>query len=257
MSPISPQYRAREIARYTCLRAFAGRQSIKSGVFDATSLNLQTLTPPAPYVTIYGAQGVQEFFVPIGSLLTKSTTDPTKVKVYQGLGANANAVQTLTETGTPTGGTFTLSYGGQTTAPIPFNASAAQVASALQALSSIGSSANLTTAGGPFPGSAITVTFGGLLGNQPQPVMTANSAGLTGGATPTVTPTVTTAGSTAESIVGVFDGPDRDFFGNTNVGYDEPIPIYFHSCSFDISKIQNWAQYGAAAMAALPSCTFF
>ena len=38
----------------------------------------------------------------------------------------------------PTGGTYTLTFGGQTTAPIPFNAADTAVESALQALSSIG-----------------------------------------------------------------------------------------------------------------------
>ena len=32
------QYRNREIARLTCLRAFAGRDSIASAVFDASTL---------------------------------------------------------------------------------------------------------------------------------------------------------------------------------------------------------------------------
>src|SRR5262249_41925037 len=51
----------------------------------------------------------------------------------------ADEVQTVTLTGNPTGGTFTLTFSGQTTAAIAYNASAATVQSALQALSSIGS----------------------------------------------------------------------------------------------------------------------
>src|SRR5262249_33917430 len=46
--------------------------------------------------------------------------------------------QTVRVNGAPTGGTFTLTFSGQTTAPIAFNATAAQIASALAALSTIG-----------------------------------------------------------------------------------------------------------------------
>ena len=67
--------------------------------------------------------------------------------------ARVNDVQTLSLSGNPTGGTFTLSFGGQTTAAIPFNATAAQVQAALQALSSIGAG-NVACAGGPLPGTA-------------------------------------------------------------------------------------------------------
>ena len=50
---------------------------------------------------------------------------------------------TVTLTNTPTGGKFTLSYGGQTTVDIAYNASAAVIQSALVALSTIGT-ANAT-----------------------------------------------------------------------------------------------------------------
>jgi len=106
----------------------------------------------------------------------------------------ANEVQSVSISGAPTGGTFTLTFGGQTTAGIAYNATAAQVQSALEALSSIGSG-NVSCSGGALPGSAVSVTFQGTLGNTDHPLMTANSAGLTGGTSPTVTVTQTTAGS--------------------------------------------------------------
>lgn len=235
------QTRSREVARATCLRGFSGRDNIMSAVFDASTLT---------------ADGNGRYIVPIGSFITKSTTDPTKVKIYAGAGTDQNDVQTVTITGTPTGGTFTLTYGGQTTAAIAYNASAAAVLAALVALPNIGSSANVDTSGGALPGSAVVVTFQGELGNSVQPVMTADGAGLTGGTTPAVTVTHTTPGTTAEHIIGVFDGPDRDFFGNT-VGDDEPVPIYFQNCVFDITKLPQWVQYGVAAQAALRTCSFY
>lgn len=53
--------------------------------------------------------------------------------------AATDEVQLVTIDGGPTGGTFTLTFDGQTTAPIAFNASAGVVESALKALSNVGS----------------------------------------------------------------------------------------------------------------------
>jgi hypothetical protein len=101
----------------------------------------------------------------------------------------ANEVQTVTLSGA-TGGAFTLSFKGQTTAAIPFNATAAGVRAALGALSTIGSS-NLAvsgSAGGPY-----TVEFHGSLAHTAVPQLTADSSALTPpGAT--VTPATTTEG---------------------------------------------------------------
>jgi hypothetical protein len=257
MSPISPLYRAREIARTTCLRHFAGRQSIKSAVFDAQVLTLTTLTNPVQYTNIYGSNltAVQVYNVPIGTFLGESPNDVTKVAPYTGWGSNINDTQTLAETGTPTGGTFTLTFNGQTTAAIAYNATAAQIATAVGALSNVGSG-NISGVGGPLSGSNVALTFIGLLASMPQNLMTANAAGLTGGSLPNVTVTHTTTGSFAQHILGVYDGPDRDFFSNV-VAADEAVPVYYHSCVFDVSKLQNWLLYGTIAKAALTTCEFY
>lgn len=106
-------------------------------------------------------------------------------------------VQTITITGTPTGGTFTLTFDGQTTGNIAYNASAATVDTALEALSNI-AAGEVVCAGGNLPGTPVTVTFANGLARENVPEMTANSASLTGGTTPTVTVTTTTAGYGAE-----------------------------------------------------------
>lgn len=231
----------RQISRATCLRHFAGRDSGKSGVFDASTLS---------------ANSEGFFNIPIGSFLTSSVGhDPTKVKIFQALGTNANAVQTLTVTGTPTGGTFKLSYNGLTTAAIKYNATAAEVAAALAALTNIGA-LNVSTSGGALPGATVLIEFKALLGNIPQNLITVSEEAFTGGATPKAAVTTTTPGTTAEKIIGVFDGPDKDFFGTVEAD-NEPIPIYSHACSFDVSKLQNWNLYGTAAIAALPTCEFY
>ena len=57
-----------------------------------------------------------------------------------------------------TGGTFTLTFNGQTTAPLPFNATAAQIDAALEALSNIGAD-NIQTSGGPVNTANVNVFF--------------------------------------------------------------------------------------------------
>jgi hypothetical protein len=106
--------------------------------------------------------------------------------------SGTNAVQTIATTGTPTGGTFTLTFEGRTTAPIAFNATAAVVQAALEALPNIGTG-NVLGGGGPLP-TGVTLTFQNALAKRPIAPLTANSAGLTGGASPTATVAQTTPG---------------------------------------------------------------
>jgi hypothetical protein len=87
-----------------------------------------------------------------------------------------------------TGGTFTLTYSGQTTAAIAFNADAATVKTRLIALSNI-DHADVSVSGGPLPGTPILVEFTGLLAHTNVAQMTADSTLLTGG---THTATITT-----------------------------------------------------------------
>ncbi|MGQ0774548.1 MAG: phage tail tube protein [Pseudonocardiales bacterium] len=103
-------------------------------------------------------------------------------------------VQTITVTGVPTGGTFTLTLSGQTTAPIAYNATAATVQTAIAALANVGTG-KVTCTGGPLPGTAVTATFSGTLGDVAQ--MTRTSS-LTGGTTPDVTIATTTPGLSIE-----------------------------------------------------------
>ncbi|MEU7338711.1 hypothetical protein [Streptomyces sp. NPDC007074] len=100
-------------------------------------------------------------------------------------------VQTVTITGGPTGGTFTLTFNGQTTSSIVYNAAASAVQSALEALSNIapGDVTVTGSTGGPY-----TVTFGGgAYDGTDVPQMTA-TASLTGGTSPAVAVATTTSG---------------------------------------------------------------
>jgi hypothetical protein len=67
--------------------------------------------------------------------------------------------------GFPTGGTFTLTFGANTTSALNWNATTAQVQAALQALASIGSNNCLVTG---VPGEYYIVTFVGTLAAAPQ-----------------------------------------------------------------------------------------
>ncbi|HEY3726036.1 MAG TPA: S8 family serine peptidase [Solirubrobacteraceae bacterium] len=80
--------------------------------------------------------------------------------------------QTISIGGSPTGGTFTLFWQGPvagpapspipSTAPIPFNATAAAVQTALQAMpGGIITATDIAVAGGPLPGTPVTVDFVG------------------------------------------------------------------------------------------------
>ena len=117
---------------------------------------------------------------------------PGKEDVY--LSSGTNETQSVTITGMPTGGTFTLTYGSDTTDDIDFDATPAEVQAALEALDSIGEG-NVVVSGGPLPDTALSVVFIGKLASQSLAAMTASSTDLTGGTTPTVTVAQTTDGA--------------------------------------------------------------
>ncbi len=115
-------------------------------------------------------------------------------------GTGAADVQTISITGTPTGGTFALAFQGAITTALAYNASAANVQAALRALSTIGSG-NVTCTGGSLPGTPIVCTFSGALAAGLQPLITTESGDLTGGTSPTVTVTHSTPGLPSNTIL--------------------------------------------------------
>lgn len=113
--------------------------------------------------------------------------------------ACCNAVQTIAETGSPTGGTFTIHGtppGGsqKTSGSIAYNASAATMQTALTASTMYGSG-NVSCTGGPLPGTAIACTFQGAYASMAVTLMSLNTKSLTGGSSPNVTFANTTTGS--------------------------------------------------------------
>lgn len=101
--------------------------------------------------------------------------------------------QQIAITGSPTGGTFTLTFDGQTTSTIAYNANSAAVKTALEALSNVEAD-SITATGGALPGTPVVVIFGGQYAGVNIPQMTGNAAGLTGGTTPAVVITTVNQG---------------------------------------------------------------
>lgn len=141
-----------------------------------------------------------------GIVGSDSSVTITAAPGFYALVASTNEVQSVKVNAT--GGTFTLTFGGQTTAAIAYNANATtgapSVRAKLEALSTIGTG-NVSVSGGPGNSGGTTpyvVTFIGDLGGQDVAALTANAASLTGGAG-TVTVTTTTQGSVTPTYVTV------------------------------------------------------
>jgi hypothetical protein len=97
------------------------------------------------------------------------------------VGHKSNEIETIRVNAT--GGTFTITYGGETTAPIEYNASAGEVQTALEALPSL--TGNVSVTGGPGGtggGTPYTLLFGGTLAETSITPVTTDRSALTGGA---------------------------------------------------------------------------
>lgn len=134
--------------------------------------------------------------------LVKVVSDKLDTALLVGHGSATSEVQTVTVNGSPTGGTFTLTFRGATTSGLAYNAAAATVQTALQGLATIGAS-NATvagSAGGPY-----TVTFAAALASMAVDEMTADGSSLTGGTAPNVTVVTTTEGEASNGITGLIN----------------------------------------------------
>lgn len=175
------------------------------------------------------------------------------VSGYSGtLTAATTGVQTLTRTGTISGGTFTLTYDGQTTTALQFNDTAATVQTALRALTTIGGS-NITVAGGPISTTTFTFTWAANLASQTIQPMTVTSS-LTGGGT--VAMATTTAGSPAYVSAGLYSSwtTIHDTGNLTHVGaYEVWARVYDNAVSTDLYKASLQFDYGTGDLASTAS----
>lgn len=105
----------------------------------------------------------------------------------------------LVITGSPTGGTFTITYGAQTTDAIPYNATAAEIEAALIALSNIGPN-DVRCYGSSLPEGTITIHATGALGGANlTPPTTTDS--LTGGSSPATAVSTLQAGGASFTTI--------------------------------------------------------
>jgi hypothetical protein len=106
--------------------------------------------------------------------------------------------QTATINGSPTGGTFTLSAGGNTTTALAYNAAASAVQTAVRAFGGIFSTVTVTgSGGGPY-----TITFPDATSNvsSASAPFSADGSLLTGGTSPSVTVVPTGAGGSDTNL---------------------------------------------------------
>jgi hypothetical protein len=144
-----------------------------------------------------------------------------------------DSVQTVTITGTPTGGTFTLSSGGNSTSQA-YNAAAATVQTAIQAWGGIYATVTVSgSAGGPY-----TITFPAIstgVAGEAAP-FTVNQTALTGGTAATSKATVVKsgAGGTDSLLRGIGGDWSQAAYG---VGMDITIKVSNEANYYDGS---NW-----------------
>jgi hypothetical protein len=126
--------------------------------------------------------------VPVGARFTVNTANNSITYTVTGR-TGTNEVQTV-NIEDANGGTFTLNYEGEETANIAYDAANSAVATALEALSTIGAN-NVTVNGGPGPDTDWAVTFTGTLADTDCELMIADGTNLTGNSTNvTVTETI-------------------------------------------------------------------
>lgn len=118
---------------------------------------------------------------------------------------SANDVQTATITGTPTGGTFTVTgvnpaTGATFSTTQAYNATGATLQAALLAILGTGNVTVTGSAGGPY-----VVTYTGAYAAQPMPVLAYTNA-FTGGTSPAIANVHTTTGRTAGTYAAYASG---------------------------------------------------
>lgn len=208
-SPNHPDGTATETNTYGCI-ADSSSGALRPLPLQDVELSLPTAFPYAgagtPETPVYAA-GIfanDPVFSLEGGNQTLGGPDQNNTELYMAayywvLGA-ASQVNTLTMSG-GTGGTFTITVDtmtagvpdgtSQTTSAIAYNASAATIDAALEALSNVGAG-DVTCAGGPINTTPVTLTWGGALANQSIHVYVTWKGTLTGTASRYLTSSVTT-----------------------------------------------------------------
>lgn len=129
--------------------------------------------------------------------------------------AEVTEIQTLTMTGTPTGGTYTVTFDSKATAAIAYDADGPTLQAALRLIPGLEQVTVSTAGSSPDYTHTVTMTAApAAVGTDSPPQFTANSASLTGGSSPTMTPATTTPGTADEWNLGPTELLARTFTVN-------------------------------------------
>lgn len=168
-----------------------GANRITSGELDVTS----TLTFDA-----YASRALTEFNN--WAATTQRLVRLEFLGPADGIEAGANEVQTLSTTGTPAAGDFTLVVLGQTTAAIAYNASASDIQTAINnALAVLGTGHTVGVTGGALPTNAPITFSGAQVSGRDIPAITVGTNSLTGGTAPAPAIAQTTPGRSGRRSV--------------------------------------------------------
>jgi len=215
-----------------------------SAAFPATSRNYVTLDETTE--DIMDCTGQELLLELLTGRIARLTLDfDGDPNIIAGLTAGAFGVaaapaggtsETQTLTITATGGTFSLTVSvganSQTTAPLPFNATSADIEAAIAALSNVGPG-DITVAGdGPH-----VFTFGADLGSQDVQLITVNTFGLTGG---TGTNVVTVSGVGRTHPISRLSGFTLPYF-TFYVGFrdSDEQPVIFKNAVVDSLRVRS------------------
>lgn len=236
--------------RYALPRPEILSYPLETNVIDSVVLNASGVAPD-----VSGPYLLRRYLV-AGTVLSKRTDNT--YEAYTGAtDVAAGSVWTVTMVGPPTGGTFALSVdtetgSGQSTPQQPFNVSAANLQTALRALSNVGG----TNATVTLSGNVYTITFAASLGEVAR--VNTDASQLTGpgnqDAVAVESAQDTTAG--AQTVAGIlFDTVE---FADGSELSDEPVAMLRRNVSFRAAAIANFATLnsGGAITTALPSCEF-
>src|SRR5262249_40648828 len=114
-------------------------------------------------------------------------------------GGDVNEVQQIILPA-PTGGSFTLSIGSDTTLPLAYNANATTVATALEDLPNVGAG-RVTTTGSGTAAHPFVVTFLGSFGGPNLPQISGDGSLLTGGTFNSISTSITTPGDDGGTVL--------------------------------------------------------
>ncbi len=204
----------------------SGAGSLRQAIINANKdtrpddivFNIPASTAPLLNVPVSGFDpGTQDWTITLLSALPAITNtvsidgyNEAPVGVPYRYSSISSAEQSISITGSPTGGSFTLTTASPlpvgTTGQIAWNAGAGVVQSALGAIVGL---ANVTVSGGPAPSTALTITFQNTYAEQTIPPLVATS-NLTGGTSPVISVSVLDPGGTVVP--------------NTNLTYIQAIP---------------------------------